>query len=108
MSDVRRLNVLLKDTFLLIRKFLMPKEPLAVLCHGNFNIRYILYRYDANNKHNAVKFIDFHGVHYASPATDLNVFLFLSASPDLRAESRNDLICIYHQSLLKAMSECLD
>jgi len=107
-SGVRRLNVLLEDTVGLIRKLLIPKEPLAVLCHGNFNMRNILYRYDANNKPIAVKFIDFQDVHYASPAIDLTVFLFLSASPKLRAESLDDLICIYHQSLLKAMSEFLD
>lgn len=107
-SGVRRLNVLLEDTVGLIRKLLIPKEPLAVLCHGNFNMRNILYRYDANNKPIAVKFIDFQDVHYASPAIDLTVFLFLSASPELRAESLDDLICIYHQSLLKAMSEFLD
>lgn len=58
-SGVRRLNVLLKDTVGLFRKLLIPKEPLAVLCHGNFNMRNALYRYDANNKPNEVKFIDF-------------------------------------------------
>jgi len=107
-SGVRRLNVLLEDTVGLIRKFLIPKEPLAVLCHGNFNMRNILYRYDGNNKPIAVKFIELQDVHYASPAIDLTVFLFLSASPELRAESLDDFICIYHQSLLKAMSEFLD
>jgi hypothetical protein len=107
-SGVRRLNMLLEDTAGLIRKLLIPQEPLAVLCHGNFNMLNILYRYDANNKPSAVKFIDFQDVHYASPAVDLTVFLFLSASPDLRAESLDDLICVYHQTLLKAMSEFLD
>lgn len=107
-SGVRRLNVLLGDIVGLIRKLLIPEEPLAVLCHGNFNMLNILYRYDANNKPIAVKFIDFQDVHYASPATDLTVFLFLSASPELRAESLDDWICIYHQTLLNAMSEFLD
>jgi Predicted phosphotransferase related to Ser/Thr protein kinases len=107
-SGVRRLNVLLEDTAGLIRKLLIPKEPLAVLCHGNYYMRNILYRYDANNKPIAVKLIDFRDVHYASPAIDLTVFLFLSASPELLAESLDDFICIYHQSLLKAMSEFLD
>lgn len=107
-SGVRRLNMLLEDTVGLIGKLLIPKEPLAVLCHGNFTTLNILYRYAANSKPIAVKFIDFQDVHYASPAIDLTLFLFLSASPELRAESLDDLISVYHQTLLKAISEFLD
>jgi hypothetical protein len=36
------------------------------------------------------------------------VFPFLSASPELRAERLDDLICIYPQSLLNAISAFLD
>jgi hypothetical protein len=107
-SGVRRLNVLLEDTVRLIRKLLIPEEPLAVICHGNINMRNIFYRYDANNKPFAVKFLEFQDVHCVSSATDLTVFLFLSASPEPQAESLGDLVSIYHQSLLKTMAGFLD
>jgi hypothetical protein len=103
-----RLNTLLQDTVGLIRLLLIPKEPLAVLCHGNFNMKNILFRYDTNKKPTAVKFTDFQNVHYASPAVDLSLLLFLNASPELRAESWVHLFSAYHRTLLKAVSEFLD
>jgi hypothetical protein len=107
-SGVERLNTLLEDTVGLIRNLLIPKEPLAVLCHGNFNMKNILCRYDSSNNPLTVKFTDFRNVHYASPAIDLSLFLFLNASPELRARNWVDMFSVYHQTLLKAISEFLE
>ncbi|PNF33245.1 hypothetical protein B7P43_G10623 [Cryptotermes secundus] len=107
-SCVERLNTLLEDTVGLIRNLLIPKEPLSVLCHGNFNMKNILFLYDSSNKPVAVKFTDFRNVHYASPAIDLSLFLFLNASPELRAANWVDFFSIYHKTLLKAISEFLE
>lgn len=107
-SCVERLNTLLEDTVGLIRNLLIPKEPLSVLCHGNFNMKNILFLYDSSNKPVAVKLTDFRNVHYASPAIDLSLFLFLNASSELRARNWVDFFSIYHQTLLKAISEFLE
>jgi hypothetical protein len=105
---VERLNTLLEDTVGLIRNSLIPKEPLAVLCHGNFNMNNILFLHDSSNKPVDVKFTDFRNVHYASPAIDLSVLLFLNASPELRARNWIHLFSTYHQTLLKTISEFLE
>lgn len=107
-SGAERLKTLLQDTVGVIRELLIPKEPLAVLCHGNFNMNNILFRYDTDEKPTEVKFTDFQNAHYASPAIDLSLFLFLNASPELRAERRVQLFSAYHLTLLKAMSEFMD
>jgi len=107
-SGTERLTKLLEDTVDLIHKLLIPKEPLAVLCHGNFNMKNVLFRHDLNQKTTVVKFSDFQNVHYASPAIDLSLLLFLNVKPELRAESWVDFFSAYHRTLLKAISEFLD
>jgi hypothetical protein len=107
-SCVERLNTLLEDTAGLIRNLLIPKEPLAVLCHGNFNMKNILFLHDSSNKPVQVKFTDFRNVHYASPAIDLSLFLFLNASPELRSRNWVDFFSVYHQTLLKTVSDFLE
>ncbi|XP_069697854.1 uncharacterized protein [Periplaneta americana] len=107
-AGVERLNKLLEDTVGLISKCLIPKEPLSVLCHGNFNMKCMLFRYDSNKKPIEVKFTDFQNVHYASPAIDLSFFLFLNVSPELRKKHMDDFFSTYHRTLLSALCEFLD
>jgi len=92
----------------LIRELLVPDEPLAVLCHGDFNRNNIMFRYDSDNKPCDVKFIDFQTPFYASPAIDLSFFLFVNASPELWATRWNDMFSVYHRTLLDALSEFLN
>jgi len=92
----------------LIRELLVPEEPLAVLCHGDFNRNNIMFRYDSDNKPCDVKFIDFQTPFYASPAIDLSFFLFVNASPELWATRWNDMFSVYHRTLLDALSEFLN
>ena len=92
----------------LIRELLVPEEPLAVLCHGDFNRNNIMFRYDSDNKPCDVKFIDFQTPFYASPAIDLSFFLFVNASPELWATRWNDMFSVYHRTLLDTLSEFLN
>ena len=92
----------------LIRELLMPEEPLAVLCHGDFNRNNIMFRCDSDNKPCDVKFIDFQTPFYASPAIDLSFLLFVNASPELWATRWNDMFSVYHRTILDALSEFLN
>jgi hypothetical protein len=62
-----------------IVELMEPKEPLAVLCHGDFCRNNILFCYDSGKPCNAV-FLDFQLVKYASPAIDLSLFMYLNTS----------------------------
>jgi hypothetical protein len=92
----------------LIRELLTPGEPLAVLCHGDFNRNNMMFRYGSDNKPCGVKFIDFQTPFYASPAIDLSFFLFVNASPELWETRWNDMFSVYHRTLLDALSEFLN
>jgi hypothetical protein len=89
----------------LLRELLVPGEPLAFLCHGNFN-RNDMFRYDSDNKPCDVMFIDFQTPFYASPAIDLSLFLFENASPELWATRWNDTFSVYHRTLLDEFLNC--
>jgi hypothetical protein len=92
----------------LMIELLSPDEPLAVLCHGDFNRNNMLFRYDSNNRPSEVKFFDFQNPYHASPAIDLSFFLFVNASPHLWTSSWDEMISIYHDTLLGALSEFLN
>jgi hypothetical protein len=92
----------------LIRELLTPEEPLAVLCHGDFNRNNMMFRYGSDGKPSAVKFIDFQTPFYASPAIDLSFFLFVNASPELWTSRWDDMFSAYHRTLLDALSEFLN
>lgn len=92
----------------LLSELLSPDEPLAVLCHGDFNRNNMLFRYDSNNRPSGVKFFDFQNPYYASPAIDFSFFMFVNASPELWANCWDDMFSIYHRTLLDAISEFLN
>ena len=108
MEKLERVRRRVEDGPELIRELLVPDEPLAVLCHGDFNRNNIMFRYDSDNKPCDVKFIDFQTPFYASPAIDLSFFLFVNASPELWATRWNDMFSVYHRTLLDALSEFLN
>jgi Ser/Thr protein kinase RdoA (MazF antagonist) len=74
------------------------KEPLAVLCHGDFCRNNIFFRYDSGKPCDAVLF-DLQQVKYASPAIDLSLFMYLNTSSEIRNQRWEDLFGEYHMTL---------
>ena len=83
-----------------------PKEPLAVLCHGDFCRNNILFRYDSGKPCDALLF-DFQQVKYASPAIDLSLFMYMNTSSELRNQHWDDLFGEYHASLTRTLARIL-
>lgn len=107
-EKIRRVMERIDNCSELLSELLSPDEPLAVLCHGDFNRNNMLFRYDSNNRPSGVKFFDFQNPYYASPAIDLSFFMFVNASPELWANCWDDMFFIYHRTLLEAISEFLN
>jgi len=85
---------------------LEPKEPLAVLCHGDFCRNNILFRYDSGKPCDAV-LCDFQNMMYASPAIDLSFFMYLNTSSELRNQHWDDLFGEYHVTLTRTLARIL-
>jgi hypothetical protein len=85
---------------------LQPKEPLAVLCHGDFCRNNILFHYNSGKPCHAVLF-DLQQLKYASPAIDLSLFMYLNTSSELRNQHWDDLFGEYHATLTRTLARIL-
>lgn len=100
-----------------IDKTLTPSEkhPFAVLCHGDYLQRNILFKYDhdANDKGdqdrgeprgrrpNDMKMLDFAGCTLAPPTIDLGFVLYIQADQRMRDEHWDDLLDEYYASVCR-------
>jgi hypothetical protein len=89
-----------------IVELMKPKEPHAVLCHGDFCRNNIMFRSDSGPPCDAVLF-DFQQVQYASPAIDLSLFMYLNTSSELRNQHWDDLFGEYHATLTRTLAGIL-
>ncbi|XP_069697853.1 uncharacterized protein [Periplaneta americana] len=92
----------------LFYELMTPKEPLAVLCHGDFNRNNMLFCYDSTNRPVGVKILDFQTPYYASPAIDLGLVLLLNSTPELLSTEWDNLFCEYNGILRKTLSDFLE
>jgi hypothetical protein len=107
-QKVRKVLERIENSSELLAELLSPDEPLAVLCHGDFNRNNMLFCYNSDNRPSGVKFFDFQNPYFAAPAIDLSFFLFVNANPDLWANCFDDMFSAYHSTLLEAVSEFLN
>jgi hypothetical protein len=101
-----RLKDRLEDASQLLADLVAPKEPLAVLCHGDFCRNNILFRYYSGKPCDAILF-DFQMVKYASPVIDLSLFMYMNTSSELRTKHWDDLFGEYHATLTGTLAHIL-
>ncbi|XP_072155867.1 uncharacterized protein [Bemisia tabaci] len=82
-----------------VAKMITPREPLAVLTHGDFTTNNIFYKYDSKNEPCAVMFFDWASIRYSSPVTDFTHYLFVHSSPLLKAHHWDDIFRTYYLAL---------
>ncbi|KAJ4441544.1 hypothetical protein ANN_11400 [Periplaneta americana] len=89
-------------------ELLAPEEPLAVLCHGDFNSNNMLFCYNSSNRPVGVKFLDFQTPYYASPVIDMGLILLLNSEPELLLNEWDSLFSEYDRTLRKTLSGYLN
>lgn len=74
-------------------------EPYAVICHGDLTVKNTMFRKDKQGKPVEIQFFDWQYSRYASPVTDVALYLFCCSSSELRAKHYDEFLKIYHGSL---------
>lgn len=70
-----------------------------VISHGDLWLNNIMFKYDANEKVETCKFIDFQFARYAPPAVDLATLIYTSTTSLFRETHLNDVLNIYCDAL---------
>uniref|UniRef100_A0A182NDU1 CHK domain-containing protein n=1 Tax=Anopheles dirus TaxID=7168 RepID=A0A182NDU1_9DIPT len=86
------------------RRRVQPREPLAVICHGDFMRNNMAFRYeDAKDpdRPTQVMMFDFQTLRYASPMIDYTVFLANSTGYGVREHHFEAIFKTYHQELVR-------
>lgn len=96
-----------------LNRVMTPREPMAVLCHGDFNRNNMLFRYEnleAATGHRSCGPIDalafdMATIRYGSPALDLSFFLFMNTDRQLRDDRWDDLLDFYCSKVAESVSD---
>ena len=87
------------------RSLCPPREPYATFSHTDLWVNNMMFCYDSDNENYpvGVKFLDFQGIVYDSPARDLLFFLYSSAAEGVIANNYVELIRLYHQNFIDCL-----
>ncbi|XP_022176935.1 uncharacterized protein LOC111038226 isoform X2 [Myzus persicae] len=100
---IRLMNELLGDADKTFIQTLEAREPLSVVCQGDY-LRYtLLFLYDEHGHPSDATSVDFGTVHYGSPALDLSSFLYMSTTQQMREAHWDDLLDAYCAALANAV-----
>lgn len=89
------------DWFVTVSKLVSSAsaEPYAVICHGDLTSNNTMFRKDSQGKPVEIQLFDWQLTRYASPVTDLVIYMFCSTTKEFRDKHYEDLLKIYHQNL---------
>ncbi|XP_055608267.1 uncharacterized protein LOC129755674 [Uranotaenia lowii] len=108
---LEQLHKLLHDSWSLQRKCVVAREPLAVICHGDYLRNNMAFQFeDHQNPENPTKVMmfDFQTLRYASPMIDFAVFIANSTGCDVRNSHFDTIFKTYHNELVNTLAFSLN
>ncbi|XP_052898333.1 uncharacterized protein LOC128305080 [Anopheles moucheti] len=106
-SYLEKLARLFEDSWAHAKRKVQPREPLAVICHGDYLRNNMAFRYgDAKDPERPthVMMFDFQTLRYASPMIDYTTFLANSTSYDEREHHFDTIFQTYHRELVRTVA----
>lgn len=79
-------------------------EPYSVICHGDATTNNTMFCKNDRGKAVGIQFLDWQFSRYASPVTELVVYLFCSTTKELRDQHYDEFLKIYYESLSNLLS----
>lgn len=93
----------LEPIFNLLKDINSPKEPMSVICHGDFNRNNILFKYEGG-KPVVAKIIDFQIFLYGSPCLDLSFFIYMNTTQEFRNRHFDQIFQHYYSTLTSTIA----
>lgn len=78
-------------------------DKLAVLCHGDFWINNLLFKYDSGNTLSDMRILDFQAPRFQSFAVDFWTFFYTSIKPSLLENCLEDLAQLYFNTFVSSI-----
>lgn len=103
---LQKLAVAMEDPWNLQKQSVIPKEPLAVICHGDYLRNNIAFKFDdptSPDKPTHVMMFDFQTLRYASPMIDFTAFIAISTGYDVREKHFETIFKTYHDELVRTL-----
>jgi len=102
-EHLKRFNKMIDNIDSSLKRAFEPQEPFSVVCHGDFNVNNVYFRYDETGLPIDVLIFDFGTPRYGSPALDLSFFLYMNTTQDMREKRWDDLLNEYCSTLAKSV-----
>ncbi|XP_014291754.1 uncharacterized protein [Halyomorpha halys] len=98
-NSINKLQRLKQSAFESLMELVQRKGPLSVICHGDFYLNNIMYKYNESGDVSDIMIIDFQAFRVASLSLDLLYFLTSSLRPGVMSSHFEELMETYHSSL---------
>uniref|UniRef100_A0A2M4BMQ5 Putative juvenile hormone-inducible protein n=1 Tax=Anopheles marajoara TaxID=58244 RepID=A0A2M4BMQ5_9DIPT len=104
-----KLGHLFEDPWEHSKRKVLPREPMAIICHGDYLRNNMAFRYgDAKDsdgrKPTQVMMFDFQTLRYASPMIDYAAFLANSTGYGVREQHFETIFRLYHRELVQTVA----
>lgn len=83
--------------------FAAPPEPWSTIIHTDFWVNNIMFHRHKDGRVDDVKFVDFQNYMFLSPLRDLIFYLFSSTNDEVQDNHIEELIDLYHETLLAVL-----
>lgn len=103
-DEIQQFQNKIKQTTEYFQNIYQVKEPMGVICHGDFCRNNVLYKYE-NGKPIDIKFFDLAHARYGSPMLDFTFFFLLNCPEESRKVHREEYLQIYYDSLTSTIPE---
>lgn len=81
----------------------LPAEPWSTIIHSDFWVNNIMFHRNANGHVDDVKFVDFQNYLFLSPLREMIFYLFSSTNDEVQENHVEELIDLYHETLLDVL-----
>uniref|UniRef100_A0A2M4AF53 Putative juvenile hormone-inducible protein n=1 Tax=Anopheles triannulatus TaxID=58253 RepID=A0A2M4AF53_9DIPT len=103
-----KLGRLFEDPWEHAKRKVLPREPMAIICHGDYLRNNMAFRYDDAQDHptkpTQVMMFDFQTLRYASPMIDYAAFLANSTGYGVREQHFEAIFEQYHRALVQTVA----